>query len=84
MIYTVKIRKRAFKALEDLNEPVYTRIKNTILELAKDPRPAGCKKLVNRNGWRLRVGDYRVVYSIDDKIRNIEILDVGHRRFIYE
>jgi mRNA interferase RelE/StbE len=52
-------------------------------ELAGDPRPPGIKKLKGREGWRLRIGDYRVIYEIDDTQKIIIVLHVGHRRDIY-
>ena len=46
-------------------------------------RPTGCLKLIGRDGWRIRVGVYRVIYQIDDQEKKIVILDFGHRRDIY-
>lgn len=56
-----------------------------IAALARNPRPHGCKKLSGklRNTWRLRVGDYRLLYDIDDKARRVVLLDLGHRKQIY-
>ena len=61
----------------------FERIKETIFELAKNPRPLGCKKLTGRDGWRIRVGKYRVIYEINDKEKTITILHIGHRKDIY-
>ncbi|MGA0557011.1 type II toxin-antitoxin system RelE family toxin [Larkinella sp. VNQ87] len=55
-----------------------------IKALADNPRPFGCKKLKGRKGYRIRVGDYRVVYEINDGILVVLIIDVGHRREIYD
>jgi mRNA interferase RelE/StbE len=54
-----------------------------IERLQEEPRPPGCRKLSDREGWRLRVGDYRVIYEIDDEQRTVTVLQVGHRRDIY-
>jgi mRNA interferase RelE/StbE len=51
--------------------------------LEADPRPSGCKKLTNSELWRIRVGDYRVVYSIEDAKLVVLVVRVGHRREIY-
>jgi mRNA interferase RelE/StbE len=52
-------------------------------QLAEDPRPPGCHKLQNREGWRIRVGDYRLVYEVDDDLRTVTVLLAGHRRDVY-
>lgn len=62
---------------------VYERVKEVIINLDENPRPSGCKKLTAREGWRIQVGDYRVVYEIDDKAKKVVILHVGHRRDVY-
>jgi mRNA interferase RelE/StbE len=53
------------------------------MALETDPRPPGCVKLAGREGWRVRVGDYRVLYSIDDNARVISVKQIGHRRDVY-
>jgi mRNA interferase RelE/StbE len=83
MTYAVFILRRAQKELEDLLREVYGRICQAILGLAADPRPSGCRKLSGRDGWRIRVGAYRVVYEIDDDARRIAVLHIGHRRDVY-
>jgi mRNA interferase RelE/StbE len=52
--------------------------------LSNNPRPSGCKKLKGRNGWRVRKGNYRIIYDIFDNILLIEIIGLGHRKDIYE
>jgi len=54
-----------------------------MLALENDPRPPGCKKLKGRLGYRIRVGDYRIIYEIQDKILLVTVLDVGNRSEIY-
>ncbi len=80
MNYTITILRRAQKELGELPVEAYERIRDSILALAEDPRPSGCVKLTNRQGWRIRVGGYRVIYEIDDKQRIVTILVIGHRR----
>lgn len=82
-MYRVRIERRAQKALAKISEPQYTSIKKAILRLAKEPRPDGCKKLKGREGYRIRVGDYRIIYEILDKLLLIDVIDLGHRREIY-
>jgi mRNA interferase RelE/StbE len=83
MTYAVFILRRAQKELEDLPHEAYGRVSQAILGLAADPRPSGCRKLSGRDGWRMRVGAYRVVYEIDDDARRIAVLHIGHRRDVY-
>ncbi|MEW6685989.1 MAG: type II toxin-antitoxin system RelE/ParE family toxin [Candidatus Edwardsbacteria bacterium] len=59
MSYSVFILRRAQKELAQLSSEAYERVRDVIRTLAKDPRPAGCLKLIGRNGWRIRIGDYR-------------------------
>jgi len=81
--YTVLILRGAQKELAQLSTESYGRVRDAIRELAINPRPPGCLKLTGREGWRIRVGDYRVVYEIDDKERTVTVLHVGHRRDVY-
>jgi mRNA interferase RelE/StbE len=81
--YTVLILRRAQKELAQLSLESYARVRDATRALAQDPRPHGCLKLTAREGWRVRVGDYRVVYEIDDQQRTVTVLHVGHRREVY-
>ncbi|MBS1977917.1 MAG: type II toxin-antitoxin system RelE/ParE family toxin [Bacteroidetes bacterium] len=84
-MYKVLISRTASKELADLPNQVVSRIIPAIKELGENPRPAGCKKLKgNQDVWRIRVGDYRVVYTIDDVVRIVDIRSVGHRKDIYD
>ncbi len=84
MSYRVEILRRAAKSLAKLPGRDYERVRDAIRALESEPRPPGCKKLVGRDGWRVRVGRYRVIYEIADVIRVVTVLDVGHRKDIYE
>ncbi|WP_404980652.1 type II toxin-antitoxin system RelE family toxin [Carboxydichorda subterranea] len=66
-----------------LPDEVYARVRDAIRELAANPRPPDGRKLTGREGWRIRVGDYRVIYEIDDTRHRITVLHVGHRRDVY-
>ena len=83
MSYAVFILRRAQKELAKLPEEAYRQAKEAIASLGSEPRPTGCQKLVSREGWRIRAGDYRVIYEIDDTKRIVTVLHVGHRRDIY-
>lgn len=83
MTYSLFILRRAQKDLSGLPVESYERIKRAIRELGDDPRPAGSKKLTGREGWRIRVGHYRVIYEVDDASASVTVLHVGHRRDVY-
>jgi mRNA interferase RelE/StbE len=85
-VYSIVVSRGAEKDLERLDKSVFRRIATAIDGLALDPRPAGCKKLKGSNEplWRIRVGDYRVVYSIGDEICVVDIRRVRHRKEVYE
>ncbi len=83
MSYAVFILRRAQKELAQLPSSVYQQAKETIQTLGEVPRPPGCRKLTGREGWRIRRGDYRIIYEIDDARSVITVLDIGHRRDIY-
>ena len=85
MSYSITIKKSAVKEMELLPKKILQSINTSIYLLAENPRPPGCKKLKGAKGnfWRIRVGDYRVLYSIEDEIRIVDIYKVGHRRDIY-
>jgi mRNA interferase RelE/StbE len=69
--------------MEKLPTRVYDRVDRAILALADDPRPPGCTRLRGRNDWRIRLGNYRIVYGIDDERRVVEILRVAYRSDVY-
>ena len=84
MVYNVTLKKRAIKTLEKINEPYYTNIKEAIYGLAHNPRPQGYKKLKGRDGYRIRVAHFRIIYEIFDDELLVEVIDLGHRKDIYE
>lgn len=86
MSYKIAIAKKAFKELATLPVRANLQIVEAIDHLKENPRPVGCKKLKGESEdiWRIRVGDYRVLYCIDDIIRIVEIRRIGHRKDIYD
>ena len=80
---TVMILRRAQRELARLPATVYEQVKRAIRDLATNPRPPGCRKLSAREGWRIRVGEYRVIYEIDDTDQAVTVLHIGHRRDVY-
>lgn len=83
MNYTIVLLRRAQKELGNLPAIEYERVRDAIAELANDPRPPGCKKLTGRDGWRIRIGNYRVIYDINDRELLITVVRIGNRRDIY-
>ena len=83
MKYKVLIIPSAEKEMDKLPNPAYNNLKNKILSLQETPKPQGIKKLRHREEYRLRVGDYRVLYTIDDSDKSVTIVAVGHRKEIY-
>lgn len=84
MKYSVFILRRAQRELSQVPPEVYERIKKVIFNLAKEPRPAGCRKLIGRDGWRIRVSNFRIIYEIDDTAKTVIILHIGHRRDVID
>lgn len=80
MKYSLFILPRAQKELAKLSEKDYLRVKQAILRLGSDPRGSGCAELVAREGWKIRVGNYRVIYEIDDSAKKVTVLHIGHRK----
>ena len=83
--YSLEIKSAAQKELDAMDDTLFTRIDRKILALAFNPRPAGCKKLKGyKDQWRVRVGDWRVVYIIDDTAKLVSVTRIAHRREVYE
>lgn len=83
-MYQVVIEKQAQKQLVKISAPYYQAIVDALKTLATNPRPHGYKKLKGRPGYRIRVADYRIIYTISDNILIVFVLDIGHRKDIYE
>lgn len=81
--YTVILSKKAQKQLDKLPDNIAEPIFEAIANLEENPRPAGIKKLKGRDGYRVRVGNYRIIYEIFDNELLIDVIAVGHRKDIY-
>jgi len=81
--YRVTIKKSAAKELEHVPQKNLRRIIKRVRSLAEDPKPQGSQKLSGQEHFRIRQGDYRIVYSVDDKDSIVDIVRIGHRREIY-
>ena len=83
-MYRVLLERSAEKDLARLASAVHDRVVTAIQALATNPRPPGCRKLAgSKNDWRIRVGDYRIIYEIADEIRIVRVNRVRHRREVY-
>ena len=82
-MYRIELRRRAQKALDKLPKSDFKAVIEAIKGLAQTPRPRGMEKVKTTGLWRIRQGDYRIVYAIDDRESLITIVRVGHRREIY-
>jgi mRNA interferase RelE/StbE len=81
--YIVVLTKKAEKILDRLSDHIAEPIHNAIIALEENPRPIGYKKLRGRNAYRIRTGDYRIIYEIIDNKLIINIVTIGHRKDIY-
>ena len=81
--YRIELRPAAVRALRKIDPAMRSRIQGVIALLASDPRPPAARRLVGRPAWRVRVGDYRVIYTIEDEVLVIVVVTIGHRREVY-
>lgn len=85
MTYQIEITRDALKTLAKLDKPIRRRLQTAIDRLAEDPRPSGVTALKGLSDYlRIRVGDYRVIYRVEDGRLVVVVVAVGHRREIYE
>ena len=83
-MYKILLESVAEKDLSRLSRDTHDRIIEAIKTLARNPQPSGCRKLAGtKSDWRIRVGDYRVIYEIADVIRVVRVHRVRHRREVY-
>ena len=82
--YVIRLSNRAEKNLYALTNRVVIKIYESLKKLSVNPRPVGCKKLKNREGYRIRLGDYRAIYTIKENELIILVLTIGHRKDVYE
>lgn len=82
--YRIELRPAAVRALRKLDPPIRRRVQGAIALLAHDPRPPAARALQGRPGLRVRVGDYRIIYTVHDDVLLIVVVTLGHRREIYD
>lgn len=83
MVYRLELETRALKELKSLPRERRELISAVLDDLERSPRPPGAKKLSGSDGWRVRKGDYRVLYTVDDAARLVRVYRIGHRREVY-
>ena len=81
--YHIEVRPAAVRALRKLDPDIRPRIEGAIALLAEDPRPPASRPLRGRPGYRVRVGDYRIIYTVRDDVLLIVVVALGHRREVY-
>ena len=82
-MYQIELRRRAQRVLDRLPKADFQAVIEAIKELAQTPRPRGVEKVKSTGLWRIRQGDYRIIYSIDDNQQLVTVVRIGHRREIY-
>lgn len=82
--YRIEIRPAAARALRKLDPQIRPRVQGAIALLADDPRPPAARALRGRLGYRVRVEDYRIIYTVTDDVLLVVVVTLGHRRDIYE
>ncbi|NNN02971.1 MAG: type II toxin-antitoxin system RelE/ParE family toxin [Acidimicrobiaceae bacterium] len=82
--YEIEFRPAALRELRKIERSTQPRIQGAIALLAQDPRPPSSRQLRGRDGYRLRVGDYRIIYTVDDGVLLIVVITIGHRREVYQ
>ena len=84
MPYRIEVKRSAAKEIRAINRKQdRERVVEQIAALAEDPRPPGCTKLSGREAYRVRQGEYRIVYTVEDDALVVEVVKVGHRRDVY-
>lgn len=82
--YDIDFRPAALRELRKIDRSTQPRIRGAIALLAQDPRPPASRPLRGRDGYRLRVGDYRIIYTIENGVLLIVVVTNGHRREVYQ
>lgn len=84
MSYRIELRPAAVRALKRVDHQDRDRIRGAIALLGENPRPPGAKALLGRPGLRVRVGDYRIIYTVDDSVLVVAVITLGHRSNVYD
>jgi len=82
--YRIELRPAAVRALRKLDPQVRHRVQGAIALLAEDPRPPAARRMRGRPALRVRVGDYRIIYTVADDVLLVVVVTVGHRRDVYD
>jgi mRNA interferase RelE/StbE len=83
-MYEVYLERTAERDLRRLSATMFSRVIPEIRALAENPRPHGCRKITgSKSDWRIRIGDYRVIYEIDEKTSIVRVMRIRHRRDVY-
>jgi len=82
-VYRIELETRARREYRDLPARIRGQVADAIDDLQADPHPPGSKKLVGATGYRIRTGDYRILYTIEDSASLVRIYRIGHRREVY-
>jgi mRNA interferase RelE/StbE len=82
--HRIELRPSAVRALRKLDPPVRRRVQGAIALLAQDPRPPAARALRGRPGFCIRVGDYRIIYTVTDDVLLVVVVTLGHRRDVYD
>ena len=83
-MYKIELNRKAQRSLGRLPKGDFDAVLDAVKGLANSPRPKGVEKIKSAGLWRVRQGDYRIVYSIDDSQKTVTVLRIGHRREIYK
>ena len=83
MAYSVFLKRSAEKELIHLPETVHDKVVTKLISLKDNPRPVGARKLEGREGYRPRVGNYRILYLVDDAAKRVDVVSIAHRRDVY-
>lgn len=84
MSYRIELRPAAIRALKRIGQQDRDRIRGAIALLSHNPRPPGAKALRGRDGLRVRVGNYRMIYTVQDDVLLVVVVTLGHRRDVYD
>ncbi len=82
-MYQIELRRRAQRVLDRLPKSDFQAVVEAIKELAQTPRPRGVEKVKSTGLWRIRQGDYRIIYGIDDDQQLVIVVRIGHRKEVY-
>ena len=81
--YSILVERKALRQLQRIPPPHRQRVRGAVLDLAENPRPSNARKLTGRPAWRVRIGDYRVIYEIDDANTTVLVVVIGPRGDVY-